>query len=37
MLSLNVALHDLTLYPGWFKDVSTVNMPYSDHCSGNAQ
>ena len=22
----------IALYPGWFKGVSTVNMPYSDRC-----
>jgi len=25
------------MYPGWFKDGSTVNMPYSDRCCKNAQ
>ena len=37
MLSLNVSLRNFTLYPGWFKDGSAVNMPYSDRCWKNTQ
>jgi hypothetical protein len=37
IFSLNVALHEFTLYPGWFKEGSAVNMPYSDDCFNDAQ